>query len=160
MKNAIIAIEDKRFYEHHGVDWIRTTGAMLNFVRGAKSYGGSTLTQQLVKNVTEDNQVNITRKLREIFRAIELEKKYSKDMLLESYLNKVNFGGGSRGVQAAANLYFNKNIQECSLAQCAAIAAITQNPTAYNPLYHPENNKARRETVLKEMIEQEKISKQ
>lgn len=160
MKNAIIAIEDKRFYEHHGVDWIRTTGAMLNFVRGIKSYGGSTLTQQLVKNVTEDNQVNITRKLREIFRAIELEKTYSKDMLLESYMNKVNFGGGSRGVQAAANLYFNKNIQECSLAQCAAIAGITQNPTAYNPIYHPENNKIRRETVLKEMVEQGKISKQ
>ena len=160
MKNAIIAIEDKRFYEHHGVDWIRTTGAMLNFVRGIKSYGGSTLTQQLVKNVTEDNQVNITRKLREIFRAIELEKTYSKDMLLESYMNKVNFGGGSRGVQAAANLYFNKNIQECSLAQCVAIAGITQNPTAYNPIYHPENNKIRRETVLKEMVEQGKISKQ
>ena len=77
---------------------------------------------------------------------------------MESYLNVVNFGGGNRGVQAAANSYFNKNIQDCSLAQCAAIAGITQNPTAYNPLFHPEKNKSRREIVLKEMLEQEKIS--
>jgi penicillin-binding protein 1A len=158
MKNAIIAIEDKRFYDHKGVDWLRTSGAMLNLLKGTQSYGGSTLTQQLIKNITEDNQVSLTRKLREIFRAIELEERYSKDEILESYLNVVNFGGGSRGVQAAANLYFNKNIQDCSLAQCAAIAAITQNPTAYNPFYHPENNKSRRETVLKEMLEQGKIS--
>lgn len=158
MKNAIIAIEDKRFYDHHGVDWFRTGGAMLNLLKGTQSYGGSTLTQQLIKNITEDNQVSLTRKLREIFRAIELEERYSKDEILESYLNVVNFGGGSRGVQAASNLYFNKNIQDCSLAQCASIAAITQNPTAYNPLYHPDNNKARRETVLREMTEQGKIS--
>ena len=160
MKNAIIAIEDKRFYEHHGVDWLRTTGAVINFLKGTQSYGGSTLTQQLIKNTTEDNQVSLTRKFREILRAIELEERYSKDEILECYLNIVNFGGGSRGVQAAANLYFDKNIQDCSLAQCAAIAAITQNPTAYNPIYHKENNKIRRETVLIEMYEQKKISKQ
>lgn len=160
MKNAIIAIEDKRFYDHKGVDWVRTSGAVLNLLKGTQSYGGSTLTQQLIKNITEDNQVSLTRKLREIFRAIELEERYSKDEILESYLNVVNFGGGSRGVQAAANLYFEKNIQDCSLAQCATIAAITQNPTAYNPIYHPENNKARREIVLKEMLEQGKISEQ
>lgn len=160
MKNAIIAIEDKRFYEHHGVDWLRTTGAVINFLKGTQSYGGSTLTQQLIKNTTEDNQVSLTRKFREILRAIELEERYSKDEILECYLNIVNFGGGSRGVQAAANLYFDKNIQDCSLAQCAAIAAITQNPTAYNPIYHKENNKVRRETVLGEMYEQKKISKQ
>ncbi len=160
MKNAIIAIEDKRFYDHHGVDWVRTTGAMLHLVTGAQSYGGSTLTQQLIKNITEDNQVSLTRKLREIFRATELEQRYSKDEILESYLNVVNFGGGSRGVQAAANLYFGKKIQDCSLAQCAAIAAITQNPTAYNPLLHPQNNKTRRETVLSEMLGQNKISQQ
>ena len=160
MKNAIIAIEDKRFYEHKGIDWFRTTGAILNLAGGTASYGGSTLTQQLVKNITEDNQPSLTRKLREIFRASELEKRYSKDEILESYLNVVNFGGGNRGVQAAANSYFNKNIQDCSLAQCAAIAGITQNPTAYNPLLHPEKNKSRRETVLKEMLEQEKISQE
>ncbi len=158
MKNAIIAIEDKRFYEHHGVDWMRTSGAMFNLLKGTYGYGGSTLTQQLVKNITEDNKVSLTRKLREIFRAIELEERYSKDEILESYLNVVNFGSGTRGVQAAANLYFNKNIQECSLAECAAIAAITQNPAAYNPVHHPDNNKSRREIVLKEMLDQNKIS--
>lgn len=158
MKDAIVAIEDKRFYKHSGVDWIRTSGAVINLIKGTQSYGGSTLTQQLIKNITEDNEVSLARKLREIFRASELEEMYSKDEILESYLNVVNFGGGSRGVQAAANLYFGTNIQNCSLAQCATIAGITQNPTAYNPIYHPENNKQRRETVLKEMLEQNKIT--
>ncbi len=158
MKDAIIAIEDKRFYEHGGVDWIRTSGAIMNFAKGTQSYGGSTLTQQLIKNITEDNEVSLTRKLREIFRAIEMEKRYSKDEILESYLNIVNFGAGSRGVETAAITYFGKGIRDCSLAECATIAAITQNPTAYNPLYHPENNKLRRETVLNEMLEQNKIS--
>lgn len=157
MKNAIIAIEDKRFYEHKGVDWFRTAGAFFNLLKGSASYGGSTLTQQLIKNITEDNQTSLTRKLREIFRASELEKRYSKDEILESYLNVVNFGNGSRGVQAAANVYFNKNIQDCSLAQCAAIAAITQNPTANNPIYHPQNNKLRRNVVLSEMLSQNMI---
>lgn len=160
MKNAIIAIEDKRFYDHRGIDIFRTSGAMMNLLKGNQSYGGSTLTQQLIKNITEDNQVSLTRKLREIFRAMELEERYSKDEILESYLNVVNFGGGSRGVQAAANLYFKKPIQECSLAQCATIAGITQNPTAYNPIYHPQNNKERRELVLKEMLEQGMVSEQ
>lgn len=158
MKNAIIAIEDKRFYDHKGIDIFRTSGAIINLLKGTQSYGGSTLTQQLVKNITEDNQVSLTRKVREIFRSMELEERYSKDEILESYANVVNFGGGCRGVQAAANLYFKKNIQECSTAQCAAIAGITQNPTAYNPIYHPQNNKERRELVLKEMLEQGMIS--
>lgn len=160
MKNAIVAIEDKRFYDHRGIDIFRTSGAVMNLLKGTQSYGGSTLTQQLIKNITEDNQVSLTRKLREIFRAMELEERYSKDEILESYLNVVNFGGGSRGVQAAANLYFKKNIQDCSLAQCATIAGITQNPTAYNPIYHPQNNRERRELVLKEMLEQGMISEQ
>lgn len=160
MKDAIISIEDKRFYEHKGVDWIRTSGAIMNLAKGTPSYGGSTLTQQLIKNITDDNEVSLTRKLREIFRALEMEKRYSKDEILESYLNIVNFGAGSRGVETAANIYFGKSIRECSLAQCATIASITQNPTAYNPLYHPENNRLRRETVLREMLEQNKISNQ
>ncbi len=160
MKNAIISIEDKRFYDHSGVDWIRTSGAVFNLMKGTPNYGGSTLTQQLIKNITEDNQVSLTRKLREIFRAMQLEEQYSKDEILESYLNVVNFGGGSRGVQAAANIYFDKNIQDCSLVQCAAIAAITQNPTAYNPYFYPENNKSRRKLVLDEMLDQEKITQQ
>ena len=108
MKDAIIAIEDKRFYEHKGVDWIRTIGAVINLITGKQTYGGSTLTQQLIKNITDDNKASLTRKLREIFRAIKLEEKYSKDEILEAYLNVVNFGAGSRGVQTAANIYFGK----------------------------------------------------
>lgn len=160
MKDAIVAIEDKRFYEHSGVDWVRTLSAVASLLKGSQSHGGSTLTQQLIKNITDDNETSLTRKLREIFRAMHFEEKYSKDEIIEAYLNIVNFGAGSRGVQAAANIYFNKNIQDCSIAECAAIAGITQNPTAYNPFYYPEKNQKRRETVLREMFEQEKITEQ
>lgn len=158
MKDAIIAIEDKRFEKHRGVDVVRTFGAITSLLSGTGSYGGSTLTQQLIKNLTDDNDASILRKVREIFRALNFEKEYSKDEILEAYLNVVNFGGGCRGVQAAANAYFKKDIKDCSLAECAAIAGITQNPAAYNPLVYPENNKKRRETVLDAMLEQKKIS--
>ncbi len=162
MKNAIIAIEDRRFYEHHGVDWIRTGGAILNLVgnRSGSNFGGSTLTQQLIKNLTEEDEVSLTRKLKEIFRALNFEKQYSKDEILETYLNVVNFGSGCLGVQAAANLYFDKDIQDCSVAQCAAIAGITQNPSAYTPLLHPQANKERREVVLQAMLDQGKLTQE
>ena len=162
MKDAIVSIEDKRFWEHQGVDWKRTIGAAMNlfsfFQSGSSSYGGSTITQQLIKNITGENEVSLTRKVKEIFRAINLEKKYSKDEILGAYLNVVNFGSGCNGVQTAANLYFGKNIQDCDIAECAAIAGITQNPTAYNPLLHPEKNKERQQTVLTAMHDQEKIT--
>lgn len=158
MKDAIVAIEDKRFYEHHGVDWQRTGGAVLSLASGQSSYGGSTLTQQLIKNLTDDNAVSLTRKLREIFRALNVEKEYTKDEILEAYLNVVNFGNNCQGVQSAAQLYFGKDIQDCSIAECAAIAGITQNPSEYNPLYYPENNKKRRDTVIEEMHDQKKIT--
>lgn len=162
MKNAIIAIEDKRFLEHKGVDWKRTFGAALNlfsfFQEGSSSYGGSTITQQLIKNITGENEVSLTRKVKEIFRALNLEKKYSKEEILGAYLNVVNFGSGCNGVQTAANLYFGKNIQDCDIAECAAIAGITQNPTAYSPLTHPEKNKERQQTVLKAMHDQGMIA--
>lgn len=159
MKNAAIAIEDRRFLSHKGVDFVRTSGAVLSLLKGGHdSYGGSTITQQLIKNLTEDDKVSITRKLREIFRALNFEREYSKDEILEAYLNVVNFGSGCRGVQAAANLYFSKDIKDCTIAECATIAGITQNPAAYTPLVHPENNKKRRETVLLEMYNQNMIS--
>ena len=161
MKDAIICIEDKRFEEHHGVDWIRTGGAILNLFTGnGDMYGGSTLTQQLIKNLTGDNDVSLTRKVKEIFRALNLEKKYTKDEILCAYLNVVNFGSGCNGVQAAANLYFGKDIQDCDLAECAAIAGITQNPYKYTPLLHPEANKERQQTVLTEMYNQGAVTKQ
>jgi penicillin-binding protein 1A len=161
MKNAIIAIEDKRFNDHKGVDWKRTIGAaasLLHLTNSGSGYGGSTITQQLIKNLTGEDDVSITRKVKEIFRAINLEKKYSKDEILTAYLNVVNFGSGCNGVEAAANLYFGKSIKDCDLAQCAAIAGITRNPTAYNPLLHPEANRKRQQTVLTEMYEQKKIT--
>ena len=163
MQDAIVAIEDKRFREHKGVDWYRTFGAAVNLFNFTKddndgTYGGSSITQQLVKNITGDKEVSLTRKITEIFRAINLEKKYSKDEILTAYLNVVNFGSGCNGVQTAANLYFGKNIQDCDIAQCAAIAGITQNPTAYNPLTHPAANKKRQQIVLGEMHTQGKIT--
>lgn len=161
MKDAIICIEDKRFEEHHGVDWIRTGGAILNLFTGnGDMYGGSTLTQQLIKNLTGDSDVSLTRKVKEIFRALNLEKKYTKDEILCAYLNVVSFGSGCNGVQAAANLYFGKDIQDCDLAECAAIAGITQNPYKYTPLLHPEANKERQQTVLTEMYNQGAVTKQ
>lgn len=158
MKEAQVAIEDKRFYDHHGVDWTRTLSAVAVLATGTDSYGGSTITQQLIKNITDDNEVSINRKLREICKALKLEKEYTKDQILEAYLNVVNFGNNCQGVEAAAQLYFGKSIKDCSLAECAAIAGITQNPSRWNPLIYPENNRERRELILDEMLDQEKIT--
>lgn len=158
MKDAIVAIEDKRFWEHQGVDWYRTAGAVTQLFTKGGSYGGSTITQQLIKNVTGESDVSLTRKVTEIFRALNLEKQYSKQEILGAYLNVVNFGSGSNGVQAAANLYFGKNIQDCDIAECAAIAGITQNPAKYSPLAHADLNKERQRTVLEEMHTQGKIT--
>lgn len=158
MTNAIVAIEDKRFWDHEGVDWIRTGGAVFNLLGGGSSYGGSTITQQLIKNLTGENEVSLTRKVKEIFRAMNLEKKYSKEEILTAYLNVVPFGNGCNGVEAAAKAYFGKSIKDCDVAQCAAIAGITQNPTAYNPFLHPEANKERQQIVLEEMHTQGKIT--
>lgn len=158
MRNAMVAIEDKRYWDHEGVDWYRTIGAVVNLASGTDNYGGSTITQQLIKNKTNDNDVSLNRKLREIFRALKLEKEFTKDEILESYLNIVNFGGGCRGVQSAANLYFAKDIKDCTVAECAAIAGITQNPSKFDPLIYPENNKIRRDIVIGEMYAQEMIS--
>ncbi|MBQ8135540.1 MAG: transglycosylase domain-containing protein [Clostridia bacterium] len=159
MIDAQIAIEDKRFWDHKGVDWYRTGGAVFSLATGQADFGGSTITQQLIKNITQDNEVSITRKLREISRALKLEEEYSKDDIIEAYLNVVNYGAGCRGVQSAANLYFNKKIEDCSIAECAAIAGITQNPYAFDPLVYPENNKDRREDVIDAMYDQGLISK-
>ena len=158
MKEAQVAIEDKRFYEHNGVDWQRTLSAIATLTTGSDSYGGSTITQQLIKNITDDNEVSINRKLREICKALKLEKEYTKDQILEAYLNVVNFGNNCQGVEAAAQLYFGKSIKDCTLAECAAIAGITQNPSQYNPLIYPENNQKRRELILAEMHDQEIIT--
>ncbi|MBP3704546.1 MAG: transglycosylase domain-containing protein, partial [Clostridia bacterium] len=159
MKDAMVAIEDKRFYEHKGVDWVGTGRAVVQLATGTGTSGGSTITQQLIKNLTGENQVSIMRKIKEIFMALNLEKQYTKDEILEAYLNLVNYGNGYYGVQAAAKGYFGKNIWECSIAECATIAATTKNPYGLNVFYFPEENKKRRETVILEMYNQNMITK-
>ena len=155
MEQAVIAIEDKRFYDHKGVDWYRTAGAFVEmFVTMQNSYGGSTITQQLIKNLTGQDEVTIQRKLTEIFGALELEKKYDKKEIMEWYLNAVYFGEGCYGVQTAAHTYFGKDVSQLSLAECAAIAGITNLPTYYDPFYNEQNNKERQETILREMYNQ------
>ena len=145
MEQAVVAIEDKRFYDHKGVDWYRTSGALIDmFFTMRKTYGGSTITQQVLKNVTGNDEVTVQRKLKEIFGALELEKRYDKQEIMEWYLNVAYFGEGCWGVQTAAKKYFGKDVSELSLAECAAIAGITNLPTYYDPFYSEENNKNRR----------------
>jgi len=158
--NAFIAIEDQRFYSHDGVDWKRTISAFANTYLGFYStkQGGSTITQQLIKNITKDNEKTSDRKIREIFRAIAIETELEKDEILEAYLNTISLGNGICGVEVAANYYFNKSANELSVLECAAIAAITKHPTKYNPLTKPEENKKRRNTVLSKMAELGMIS--
>ena len=136
--NAFIAIEDKRFHSHNGVDLITTAQAVKKFVFGG-SGGGSTITQQLIKNVTQEDDVTIQRKVEEIFRAINLEKVKSKEEIMEAYLNVIYMGNGCTGVQAAANFYFDKDVSELSLVECASLAAIVKNPSQYEPKYHNDN---------------------
>ena len=155
MEKALVAIEDKRFYDHKGVDWYRTAGAFVEmFARMETSYGGSTVTQQLIKNLTGEDEITIQRKLTEIFGALELEKNYDKQEIMEWYLNAVYFGEGCWGVQTAAQTYFGKDVSDLSMAECAAIVGITNLPTYYDPFYNEENNKNRQETILREMYQQ------
>lgn len=155
LKDAFIAIEDKRFYSHDGVDWLRTATAGVNyFLNIKKSYGGSTITQQLIKNVTEEDEYSLHRKIQEIFWAIDLESKLSKDEILEMYLNIINLSQGCYGVGAAAEYYFSKDVIDLTLAECACIAAITNSPSFYDPIKNPENNRARRNLILSEMYSQ------
>ncbi len=159
LKNAFIAIEDKRFLTHKGVDWYRTAGAAANYLLNFDTrFGASTITQQLIKNVTGSSEISIERKIREISFALELEKEMSKDEILELYLNIINLSDNCYGVQSAAKRYFSKSVSELTLIECAAIAAITNSPSYYNPITHPENNAERRKVILSEMLGQGLIS--
>ncbi len=159
--NAFVSIEDQRFFKHRGVDIKRTVGATLNYVlKGDSSYGGSTITQQLVKNITEDNERTKSRKVREILRALVLETKLSKEQILEMYLNTIYLGQGANGVEAASNIYFSKDASELTLAESACIAGITQYPAKYDPILQPEANKNKRMVILDKMLEFEYISKE
>ena len=157
---AFVSIEDERFFEHNGVDWKRTFGAVLQFASGNDSYGGSTITQQLIKNVTEEDETTIQRKVTEIFRAITLSEKRSKEEVLEMYLNRIHLSRNNYGVQAAANYYFGCDVSELTLTQCACLAAIPKSPTKYDPVRNPEENKLRRNVVLDKMLELGRISEE
>ena len=158
--HAFVAIEDKRFWQHDGVDLLRTLRAGLNYIVGSGSFGGSTITQQLVKNLTGQDDRSVDRKLTEIFRALDLEKQADKTQILEAYLNIINLAEGCYGVGAAAERYFSKEVKDLTLPECATLAAITNNPARYDPLTHPQNNRARRDTILYEMAEQGYISEE
>lgn len=162
LKNAFIAIEDKRFYDHGGIDWARTLAAAKGYVSGQNdgAFGGSTITQQLIKNLTGENEKTLSRKVSELIRAAKVERKLSKNAILEQYLNVVNLAENCYGVKTAANAYFSKEPSELSLAESATIAAITNNPTKYNPIRHPEQNKKRRDVILLEMLAQKMISEE
>ena len=147
--DAFVAIEDQQFFAHHGVNWPRTLSAAVNYCLGyTRQFGASTITQQLIKNLTDDKDTSVKRKLREIMRALELEQKYEKDDILEMYLNTIYFGQGAYGVQQAAKTYFNKELSELTLAECASIAGIVKNPYKYDLIRFPEYNAERRANVL------------
>ncbi len=160
LKNAFVAVEDQRFRDHQGVDWKRTVGAFVNMFIDlySSNQGGSTITQQLVKNLTNDNKQTPMRKIREIMRARYLEENYEKDTILECYLNTICLGGGIYGVEVASNYYFGKSTNELTLVECASLACIVKEPERYRPDRHPEKNKERRGTVLRLMKEQKYIS--
>ncbi len=157
--NAFVSIEDKRFFTHKGIDVRRTTGAVLDFIGGKNSYGGSTITQQLIKNVTGDDDVTIQRKIQEILRAMNLESKRSKEEILEMYLNTIYLAKGCYGVSAAAYEYFGKDVSQLTLVECASLASIPQNPNKWNPVANPDLNEERRWTVLEEMYKNTDIEK-
>ena len=137
--NAAVAIEDQRFYEHQGVDWITTVKACANlFVGSSSTFGGSTITQQLIKNITGDDDVTVQRKLTEIFKAVHFERQYDKDTIMEYYLNTVFFGYGKYGVRSAAEQYFGKELELLTTAECASLISITNNPSLFNPLSERE----------------------
>lgn len=160
LKNAFISIEDERFYEHDGIDFKGILRALwTNIRRGSTSQGASTLTQQLIKNNVfeaggESNIIaKVKRKIQEQHLAIKAEKKFSKEDILTNYLNTINLGKGTLGVEAAAKYYFSKSVKDLSLSESAVLAGITKNPTYLNPVDHPEDNNTRRKLILKKMYQ-------
>lgn len=158
--NAFVSIEDKRFWSHHGVDWLRTGFSAFNYIIPIKkTQGGSTITQQTIKNIYHEDDFTPQRKIQEILRALNLEKRLDKTQILELYLNNVYLSQNCYGVQAAAYTYFNKDVSDLSLIECAAIAAITNAPTKYDPVLNPEYQKQRRNDILDCMLDQGYITK-
>ncbi len=155
LQHAFVAIEDERFYKHSGVDLIRTTSAVLNFLKPGnnKVFGGSTITQQVIKNLTGEDQQTVSRKIQEIRRAWYVEREYKKDQILEVYLNTIYLSQSCYGVQTAAEVYFDKTLDQLTLLECASIASITNLPTYYDPIQNPDNNLKRAHLVIDKMLE-------
>lgn len=165
LKNAAVAIEDQRFYKHHGVDIKRTVGATVKFVLskigiGDSSYGGSTITQQVIKNITNETDKSATRKIKEMMRAIAIEKQLEKDEILTMYLNIAFFANNCYGVEAAAEMYFGKSADEVNIQEAATIVGITQYPTRFDPYANPENATEKRNLVIGKMLELGMISQE
>ncbi len=154
MKNAVVAIEDERFYQHYGIDLVGITRAMVkNIKAGRVVQGASTLTQQLVKNAFLTSEKTYKRKAIEAMMAFQIERKYSKEEILTLYLNEIYFGHGAYGLDAAAEIYFAKKPKDLTLAECAMLAGIPKSPEAYSPFKNPKNNRMRRDLVLAKMVE-------
>ncbi len=161
MGKAFVAIEDKRFYDHDGVDWYSSTLGIVNSaVNTGKVRGGSTITQQLIKNLTGEAGRNLNRKYNEMLYALNMEKYYDKDEILEAYLNTIYLSHNCYGVQTASQTYFGKDVSELNLAECAAIAGITQYPGKYDPLWYPEETKKRQKTCLIAMLDEGFITRE
>ena len=163
LKNAYVSIEDERFYDHSGVDIKRTGSAIINYIFhfGSSSYGGSTITQQLVKNMTGDNTDSVIRKVKEWWKAWNLECISNKEEILETYLNIIYVGNGVYGVGAGSEYYFNKDCEDLTLAECAFLAGINNSPNSYNPFGEKDNTEKiekRTKTVLSKMLELEYIN--
>jgi len=166
VKDATVALEDQRFYRHSGVDPIRTVRAVLEYAwtkiskSGSRASGGSTLTQQVIKNMTGDDDYGVTRKVKEMLQALYIERRYNKDQILEYYLNTVYFGQSAHGISAAADIYFGKTPEELTIAEGAAIVCITKSPGSYNPYLNPEKNKDRRNDTIWFMYDQGYITEE
>ncbi len=158
LQNAFISVEDERFWDHNGID---VKGIMriifVNIFEG-KREGASTITQQLIRNNILSTEVTLERKVTEQYLAVKLEQKISKEKVLELYLNTISLGPDTNGVQTAAHLYFDKHVKDLTLAESAVIAGITQNPTKYNPIKKPENNREKQLIILNKMLEQNLIT--
>ena len=168
LQHAFVAIEDERFYDHNGIDLYGIARAFASGIKNGGDFdqGASTITQQLIKNnvltswTSETSFIEkVQRKIQEQYLSLELEKQVNKKWIIENYMNSINLGANTLGVQAASEKYFNKDVSELTLSECAVIAGITQNPALYNPITHPDKNAKRRKKVLENMKEQNYITK-
>jgi len=155
MRDAIIAVEDRKFYSHWGVDIFGIARALITnaVTHRRRPHGASTITQQLARNLFDMYQVTISRKIKEALLAVRIERAYSKDEILEMYLNQIYFGSGAHGIEAAARVFFGKHARDLTLGEATLLAGIPKNPRDYSPIYHPDNAMKRRRVVLQAMVD-------